>query len=285
MLDPSTGSRPAPVPGARHRARGDARVAPELRLPVHGRSRAATCRRSTCPACAGWRTARSRRPPRPRRPSPSASRPAGLRRGVFWGCYAMAETTFASPTGTPATATASIPAGPSGQAGVPLPVLSVGRPLDGVEVDVVDCAARRRPRAGSASSSCGRRSWPRRTTAAPSDGGIVPRRHLPHRRPRLPAGRRRLRHRPGERLDHRRRRERPPRRHRGARLGPRRRAARTRRRLRRVRRAGPDRPGVGARRAGRGGRPGRHRRPPDPVDRHPRSWPTSRSGSCRGAGW
>lgn len=62
--------------------------------------------------------------------------PAGLRPGVFWGCYAMAETTFAV-THSAGTLTDGLDfEGPAGQVGVPRPVPTVGRPLPGVEVQI-----------------------------------------------------------------------------------------------------------------------------------------------------
>ena len=60
----------------------------------------------------------------------------GLREDVFWGCYAMAETTFALTHGTPDDTKALDPAGPVDSAPSSQPFVSVGRPLPGVELRV-----------------------------------------------------------------------------------------------------------------------------------------------------
>jgi fatty-acyl-CoA synthase len=66
--------------------------------------------------------------------------PYGLREDVFTGCYAMAETTFALTHGAPDDPASLDPVGPSNGArsNDGDPYVSVGRPLDGVEVRVVD---------------------------------------------------------------------------------------------------------------------------------------------------
>ena len=65
---------------------------------------------------------------------------ASLRPDVFWGCYAMAETTFALTHGTAAEDRYLDEAGPveACDAAAPLPVVSVGRPIAGVTLRVVD---------------------------------------------------------------------------------------------------------------------------------------------------
>jgi len=63
--------------------------------------------------------------------------PHGLRDDVFWGCYAMAETTFALTHGTALDADALDAAGPSESAPSGSPHVSVGRPLPGVELRVL----------------------------------------------------------------------------------------------------------------------------------------------------
>lgn len=61
---------------------------------------------------------------------------AGLSSSVFWGCYAMAETTFAV-THSVGTETVGLDhEGPLGQSGVPRPVVTTGTPLSGVDVRV-----------------------------------------------------------------------------------------------------------------------------------------------------
>jgi fatty-acyl-CoA synthase len=62
--------------------------------------------------------------------------PYGLREDVFWGCYAMAETTFALTHGTPDQPNALDPRGPEESARSAQPYVSVGRPLPGVELRV-----------------------------------------------------------------------------------------------------------------------------------------------------
>jgi fatty-acyl-CoA synthase len=62
--------------------------------------------------------------------------PYGLRDDVFWGCYAMAETTFALTHGTAAGPDALDSVGPAGSAPSAHPRVSVGRPLAGVELRV-----------------------------------------------------------------------------------------------------------------------------------------------------
>ncbi len=66
--------------------------------------------------------------------------PHGLREDVFTGCYAMAETTFALTHGEPDDPASLDPIGPSNGArsNDGDPYVSVGRPLDGVEIRVVD---------------------------------------------------------------------------------------------------------------------------------------------------
>jgi fatty-acyl-CoA synthase len=65
--------------------------------------------------------------------------PAGLSPGVFWGCYAMAETTFALTHGTAADPDRLDTTGTSDRRVAPGEVhVSVGRPLPGVELAVVD---------------------------------------------------------------------------------------------------------------------------------------------------
>ncbi|MFO7960321.1 MAG: AMP-binding protein, partial [Nitriliruptoraceae bacterium] len=66
--------------------------------------------------------------------------PHGLREDVFTGCYAMAETTFALTHGEPDDPASLDPVGPSNGArsNDGDPYVSVGRPLDGVEIRVVD---------------------------------------------------------------------------------------------------------------------------------------------------
>lgn len=66
--------------------------------------------------------------------------PYGLREDVFTGCYAMAETTFAVTHGEPDDPASLDPVGPSNGARSSDgdPYVSVGRPLDGVEIRVVD---------------------------------------------------------------------------------------------------------------------------------------------------
>lgn len=65
--------------------------------------------------------------------------PYGLREDVFWGCYAMAETTFALTHGTPHDAGALDPEGPSDGTVVRAgPQISVGQPLPGVELKIVN---------------------------------------------------------------------------------------------------------------------------------------------------
>jgi fatty-acyl-CoA synthase len=66
--------------------------------------------------------------------------PYGLREDVFKGCYAMAETTFALTHGEPDDPASLDSVGPSNGArsNHGEPYVSVGRPLDGVEVRVVD---------------------------------------------------------------------------------------------------------------------------------------------------
>ena len=65
--------------------------------------------------------------------------PYGLRPDVFWGCYAMAETTFALTHGTPADPGYLDERGPSDGTLLAEPYqVSVGRPLDGVDLRVVD---------------------------------------------------------------------------------------------------------------------------------------------------
>jgi fatty-acyl-CoA synthase len=64
----------------------------------------------------------------------------GLRSDVFWGCYAMAETTFALTHGTSQDRNYLDPEGPAAPQAhsAPLPRVSVGRPLEGVDLLVVD---------------------------------------------------------------------------------------------------------------------------------------------------
>lgn len=73
-------------------------------------------------------------------------RPVGLPASVFTGCYAMAETTFALTHGEPDAPGTVDPVGPEGAA-VPggSAHVSVGRPLPGVELRVVDDRGRPLP--------------------------------------------------------------------------------------------------------------------------------------------
>lgn len=66
--------------------------------------------------------------------------PHGLQQEVFTGCYAMAETTFALTHGEPGDPASLDPIGPSNGArsNDGDPYVSVGRPLEGVEIRVVD---------------------------------------------------------------------------------------------------------------------------------------------------
>ncbi len=66
-------------------------------------------------------------------------RPHGLRADALWGCYAMAETTFALTHGAGDDPLRLDPVGPDAAHGLGLatPVVSVGRPLPGVELDVL----------------------------------------------------------------------------------------------------------------------------------------------------
>lgn len=70
----------------------------------------------------------------------------GLREEVFWGCYAMAETTFAVTHGTPADADYCDPTGPiEGGRTSGSGYVSVGRPLPGVTINVADDEGRSLP--------------------------------------------------------------------------------------------------------------------------------------------
>jgi fatty-acyl-CoA synthase len=72
--------------------------------------------------------------------------PHGLRPDVFWGCYAMAETTFALSHGTAADPGAHDAEGPTGATRLRSEVqVSVGRPLPGVHLTVTDDAGRPLP--------------------------------------------------------------------------------------------------------------------------------------------
>jgi acyl-CoA synthetase (AMP-forming)/AMP-acid ligase II len=65
-----------------------------------------------------------------------------LRPNVFWGCYAMAETTFALTHGTSSDPGYLDHRGPEGNSTrVTLPAVSVGRPLAGVELTVLDVSS------------------------------------------------------------------------------------------------------------------------------------------------
>ena len=64
-------------------------------------------------------------------------RSVGLSENVFWGCYAMAETTFALTHGTSADPDYLDPVGPERTPLRAKPVVSVGRPLASVELRVV----------------------------------------------------------------------------------------------------------------------------------------------------
>lgn len=74
-------------------------------------------------------------------------RSLGLRQDVFWGCYAMAETTFALTHGCCSDAGYYDDSGPSGfpPRDAANPFVSVGRPLDGVALRVVDQTGRDLP--------------------------------------------------------------------------------------------------------------------------------------------
>lgn len=61
----------------------------------------------------------------------------GLSPNVFWGCYAMAETTFALTHGTPEDAESVDVVGPKGAARRDFPHVSVGRCLPSVELRVI----------------------------------------------------------------------------------------------------------------------------------------------------
>ncbi|MBI4911758.1 MAG: AMP-binding protein [Acidobacteria bacterium] len=73
--------------------------------------------------------------------------PLGLRPGVFWGCYAMAETTFALTHGTSERHEDILEARPDGPPSSLFgrPAVSVGRALPGVDLVVVDEEGRTLP--------------------------------------------------------------------------------------------------------------------------------------------
>jgi acyl-CoA synthetase (AMP-forming)/AMP-acid ligase II len=66
--------------------------------------------------------------------------PYGLDPAAFWGCYAMAETTFALTHGTAADPGYLDPVGPSNVSfrSTALPFVSVGQPIRGVQLRIVD---------------------------------------------------------------------------------------------------------------------------------------------------
>ena len=66
----------------------------------------------------------------------------GLADGVFMGCYAMAETTFALTHGEPGDPLTLDRRGPDHNTNVPRPVVSVGRPLPDVDLAIVDPESR-----------------------------------------------------------------------------------------------------------------------------------------------
>jgi acyl-CoA synthetase (AMP-forming)/AMP-acid ligase II len=73
--------------------------------------------------------------------------PFGLRDNVFVGCYAMAETTFALTHGVPSDPSTLDEVGPVGGARSrdADPYVSVGRPIPGVTIEVMDDDGRARP--------------------------------------------------------------------------------------------------------------------------------------------